>query len=170
MCRKTAWCAGLLLFVFYVGCDVGDTPKRMPLNPPGIDPLMDIEHPGPAKPAPAAAPTCRTAPAATAPPATAPAPGVQPPPPPPCRAAAARLALTSRSKAVGQVFQLVPCFDSNRDERAGCAACAARRRVAVRSSLGRNGKVLSCRRRPPSPVPDCRLPLNVHPSATGTAP
>ena len=45
MCRKTAWFAGLLLFVFFAGCDV-DTPKRMPLNPPGIDPLMDMEHPG----------------------------------------------------------------------------------------------------------------------------
>ena len=85
MFRKTAWCAGLMLFVFYVGCDVGDTtPKRMPLNPPGIDPLMDVEHPGgPAKPAPPAAPSVPPPPAAPAPPATAPAPGVPPPPPPP---------------------------------------------------------------------------------------
>jgi hypothetical protein len=83
MCRKTAWFAGLFLLVFYLGCDV-DTPKRMPLNPPGIDPLMDIEHPGPAKPAPAATPPAtQPAPAATTPPATAPAQSGQKPPPPP---------------------------------------------------------------------------------------
>ena len=86
MCCKTTWVAGLLLFVFFAGCDVGDTtPKRMPLNPAGIDPLMDVEHPGPAKPAPPAA--SNVPPAAPVTPAAPAAPGEQPPlpPPPPVR-------------------------------------------------------------------------------------
>jgi len=70
---------GVLLGI--LGCDIGDTsPERMPLNPPGIAPLLDYNEAARPEKQPSTPP-----PAQAQPPTTQEQPprDVPPPPPPP---------------------------------------------------------------------------------------
>lgn len=63
------------------GCDIGDTsPQRMPLNPPGIAPLLDYNEASRPVERPQAPPPAQTQPPA---PQEQPQPQTLPPPPPP---------------------------------------------------------------------------------------